>query len=1010
MTSIMPTSTRPEISRGTSSGPGSLTATPSSPFLAGPSIPLAPGTDFPTYLGNVERTSSASSESLIDLTTAPSLHFLWSNNTGGQAVQSQVVEQNGIAYFGDHSGYESAVYMANGTLLWKTYLGRDTVDPGCPAVFGVTATPTVVGATLYVDGGYPSLYALNSSTGAVEWNVTIGGSDSLGFYDWASPLIYDDRAYIGIASKCDDPLVPAGVDEFNLTTHALVNYFNSSAPGLNGSSIWGSASINPDTNTIFVTTGNPHGLKPTTYSESVVALNATTLVAQAKWQVPKWQVRGDGDFGVTPTLFTPAGGYPMLTAADKNGYLYALYQSNLTLAWEYKICCQMAGQDEHISTSWGGGYVYALSSSTTVNGGAYNSSVRAFDPLTGAVVWARGLSQSSMGGYAAPLWVNDLLIVDDGSTLFVFNATSGATLYQDTVGGQFVAAPSISRGEIFAGSTEGIFAFDLSLASTATQAAATGPAPFNDSFNVTGSGGLPPYRYLWNFGDGTTNSTAPSPTHSYYSPGTYLVTVSVTDLAGSISTRTLGVEVGPGMGNNVTFTDTGLPRATLWSVGFDGLHNASTTSSIGFAVPSGTFSYTVESPAGYSASSGSVTVDQTGQTVPVTFDPLYSVTFEETGLPVPTSWTVTWSPTSGPSTNVSSSSKTVEFSEPNGTYTYSIAPISGLHITVGSYRGTVTVNGASPSTISLNWTEVMYPVTFSESGLPAGASWSVNVTEGPTLNGTGSTLATSLSNGTYLFTSNSLGNLYGPSYTPDFIVSSGPASVKVTFSIVTYAVSFHEKGLPARTSWSMTVGPTTANSTSGIITFAEPNGTYAYTASVSGSGSATGSVTVNGGKVLVTVGFYKVMFTESGLPGGTNWSVTTNDVAQSSTTSEIIFDLANGSYPYEVGSISGYKAAKEMVGSVTVSGKNPAPVPVHWTQFTYAVKFIETGLPSSMSWSVMIDGQTKSGTGKTITFSLPNGTFPFTISATGYTVTSVLVNPLVVDGTTVILQVTFEPG
>ncbi len=416
------------------------------------------GGNFSTYLGNDERTSSTHSANLTSTSDAQALQLVWRFDAEA-AVQSQPVEQNGIVYFGGNTGDEYALSANNGTLLWKTFLGLANSDPMCHCVEGVISTATVVGRHLYVDGGYPYLYALNSSTGSVEWRVPIGnGTNAQGFYDWSSPLVYDRHAYVGIASDCDQPLVQAGVDEFSLSTHSLVKYFDTSRPAPNGSSIWGSPSLNPATRTVFVTTGNPYGEAATPYSESVIALDASTLAVKATWQVPPTQSAQDGDFGVTPTLFTPSGGYPMLTAADKNGLLYAFYQSNLTVAWAASLCSPDSG--EHISTAWGGGHVYAVSGETAIAGVEYNSSVRAFNPLTGTVVWARGFSEPSYYGYASPLWVNGLLIVPDGHALLVLNAKNGATLYHYTPPGHFVAAASIAGGEIFVGSSDGqVYAF-----------------------------------------------------------------------------------------------------------------------------------------------------------------------------------------------------------------------------------------------------------------------------------------------------------------------------------------------------------------------------------------------------------------------------------------------------------------------------------------------------------------------------------------------------------------------
>ncbi|MEM3325620.1 MAG: S53 family peptidase, partial [Thermoplasmata archaeon] len=63
---------------------------------------------------------------------------------------------------------------------------------------------------------------------------------------------------------------------------------------------------------------------------------------------------------------------------------------------------------------------------------------------------------------------------------------------------------------------------------------------------------------------------------------------------------------------------------------------------------------------------------------------------------------------------------------------------------------------------------------------------------------------------------------------------------------------------------------------------------------------------------------YTVTFTESGLPSGTSWSVTFNSNTKSSTTNTISFTgIANGTYSYSVGAVSGYTASPSS-GTITV--------------------------------------------------------------------------------------------
>lgn len=80
------------------------------------------------------------------------------------------------------------------------------------------------------------------------------------------------------------------------------------------------------------------------------------------------------------------------------------------------------------------------------------------------------------------------------------------------------------------------------ISAAAATSVSSGTAPLTVTFTVDASGGVPPYTYAWDFGDGEA-STAQNPTHLYTTPGTFSVTVLVTDANGGSATRVLTVTV-----------------------------------------------------------------------------------------------------------------------------------------------------------------------------------------------------------------------------------------------------------------------------------------------------------------------------------------------------------------------------------------------------------------------------------------------------------------------------------
>ncbi|SFW73060.1 PKD domain-containing protein [Amycolatopsis australiensis] len=81
------------------------------------------------------------------------------------------------------------------------------------------------------------------------------------------------------------------------------------------------------------------------------------------------------------------------------------------------------------------------------------------------------------------------------------------------------------------------------LSATANASPTTGNAPLTVSFTGSATGGLAPYSYSWNFGDGSASSTAQNPSHTYNAAGNYTVTLTVTDSASPAHTATSSVAV-----------------------------------------------------------------------------------------------------------------------------------------------------------------------------------------------------------------------------------------------------------------------------------------------------------------------------------------------------------------------------------------------------------------------------------------------------------------------------------
>ena len=377
----------------------------------------------------------------------------------------------------------------------------------------------------------------------------------------------------------------------------------------------------------------------------------------------------------------------------------------------------------------------------------------------------------------------------------------------------------------------------------------------------------------------------------------------------------------------------------------------------------------------YSGTTANITLYPNGSLEEMAhFGELFSVTFAQTGLGAGVPWSVVVRNI----TYDSSSNGTIWLQLPNGTYGFEVNPVPGFHavpvnssLTVDGTTVTVTVYFYHPPPTS-------FPVTFTETGLPAGIVWSVTIRGTPYYSATDGVISLSEPNGTYGFHVNPIAGYHPVPVNSSFTVVGEPVTVGITFyhnPPPSFPITFIQIGLSSGTPWSITVrSQVFASSDGGPIRFSEPNGTYGFHVDpVTGYHPVpvNSSFNVSGAAVTVRIAFYhppppsySVTFFEQGLPANATWTVEVRGVNYSAIDAGPIAlpPEINGTYGFHVSAVSEYHPVP-VNSSFTVDGR-PVTVQVkfyHAPPPSYPVSFVQTGLPTNLTWTVEVRGVNYSG-------------------------------------------------
>jgi outer membrane protein assembly factor BamB len=395
------------------------------------------------------------------------------------------ITTNGPIYGGAAIDNNGMIYVGSYDL--NAVYPNGTLKWKFPVGFLIVCTPAIAeDGTIYFGAvaGNGCLYAMNPY-GTVKWTYQTGGDlDS-------SPAIGDDGTiYVGSGSKTIHAIYPNGTRKWVYNTDHVV--LSSPAIGPDGTIYCGS------------------------HDTYLYALNPENGTLKWKYKTGDW-------IRVSPCVADDGTIYVI----SFDCYLHAV-NPNGTMKW--KTYLGQAGTSPTIGLD---GTIYC----------GYRD-LYAINPWNGSIKWIYDVPGTVEGGTPCNSIDGTIYLGTwEGGYLIAVNP-DGTEQWRKKIGDFTDSPPAIGAdGTVYIGSHEDAFyAFGKGPLLVEANGPYSGYAHSLIQFSGTIYGGVLPYSYFWEFGDGTT-STDENPTHTYGHRGNYTATFTVTDADGNSSSDTASVVV-----------------------------------------------------------------------------------------------------------------------------------------------------------------------------------------------------------------------------------------------------------------------------------------------------------------------------------------------------------------------------------------------------------------------------------------------------------------------------------
>jgi polyvinyl alcohol dehydrogenase (cytochrome) len=239
-------------------------------FLGGVVSTAAGGSNWNSAGGDLQNTRFQPNEKTFNVDNVDELEVKWVFTTGGDVSATPAVVGDTV-YFPDWAGNLYAVDKWTGQERWKASIAAATGVSGDKA----RATPAIAGDKLIIGtqgpfGGGGKILAFNKDNGALVWSTTLDTHPAAVITQ--SATVFGNRVFVGTSSVeesfATDPTYPCcsfrgQMAALDLGTGAILWSLRTAPEGFPGNAVWGSSpAIDQKRGQVYIATGNNYDAPP----------------------------------------------------------------------------------------------------------------------------------------------------------------------------------------------------------------------------------------------------------------------------------------------------------------------------------------------------------------------------------------------------------------------------------------------------------------------------------------------------------------------------------------------------------------------------------------------------------------------------------------------------------------------------------------------------------------------------------------------------------------------------